>query len=303
MEIRNAGLKGRGVFALTPLSPGEVVLRESAVCYVGHILPGCSDHSDVEKKIRWAESFKPSNTTPEWLKLYIEHIVSSKSAIETGESHKGVARRLLDHYPMSEIQTWALAPKTPLASPDDVARVVLTNYFGVDLCYHRVHNNKRLPLGHALFRTASLINHSCKPNCTYAVTPKEIIVISIEHIQVGDEITIYYKNALEPQCLCGWCESSCKEDSTTLYMSTAAFMEGDGVAPELDTWLQHSIQDKHSLYLPDVAIIDLFRNCRIHPILVKMWSSQLHNYLNFLLELFPALASTKTKIRALMETI
>jgi uncharacterized protein len=50
------------------------------------------------------------------------------------------------------------------------------------------------------------LNHSCTPNCTYAITNERIMIYSCQEIAAGSELTIDYDYDpdidLEP-CLCG----------------------------------------------------------------------------------------------------
>jgi hypothetical protein len=47
-------------------------------------------------------------------------------------------------------------------------------------------------IGGAMYYYASLINHSCDPNCVIMPTPKQATVISLRPIKAGEEVTVSY---------------------------------------------------------------------------------------------------------------
>ncbi|CAG8608811.1 15820_t:CDS:10 [Funneliformis caledonium] len=224
LEIRMSDQSGRGLFALQNISPGALVMEDipySAVvddanffttcshCFMkGGKLSCCSACKLIHYCSKECQSNDWSNHQHE-CKVFVK--VQRKPPTSIRLLCRILMRRMSDPasfkeienlqsnrhlFKQEQIETFAqismvirdCVPKDALLSASELIELFCRfteNSFSIL-------DGEMIPNGVAVYPNASLINHSCRPNCIIVFEKSKMMVRCIEPIVIGQEITINY---------------------------------------------------------------------------------------------------------------
>jgi len=193
MEVKDCSTKlgkGKGVFATKDYNIGDLIMTDDSWVwktniYVAH---GNSSTLDQYRDRPWYDLYK------QW-------------KVNSGQDH--VTRRLItsclskDYKSILNLNrsnnSGKFYKKYNNADAKKIEEVLTSNVFNFACIplpnYISVkQGDSSMDPGQGLYPVASRINHSCKPNCSSFVTPRQIVIYAIDNIKCGDEITVYYQD-------------------------------------------------------------------------------------------------------------
>jgi hypothetical protein len=198
-EIKPAGDKGKGVFALQPISRGTLIMNEDPVVHIND------------------NNYQPTDILASFEALpgYLKDRFWDLASFHNKQNH---------HRPM---------PELPLnANPDmvrtwDMMKARSSRVKSVNSIFYA--NSVSTSPGAAVFLTASRINHSCIPNASYHFNnnTNKLEVRVVHNVDSGEELCISYVDASYPtnqrqltlrnsygfRCDCPACGDSFEADS------------------------------------------------------------------------------------------
>jgi hypothetical protein len=169
-EIKAAGNKGKGVFALQPILRGTLIMNEDPVIHIND-----NDYQPVDI----TASFE---VLPEYLKDRFWDLASFHNK---PKHHQQIPELPLNASP-DIVRTW------------DMMKVRTAKCKSVNSIFYA--NSVSTSPGAAIFLTASRVNHSCVPNASYHFNndTNKLEVRVVRDVAAGEELFISYVDATYP---------------------------------------------------------------------------------------------------------
>jgi hypothetical protein len=253
IHINSIGYRGRAVFAVKDIKPGEILIRESPLACV-----------PLESSPSATISLKFGKYASSPIEGNLLQYVSSKGFQGVGRTSILAARCLIKIAYSPHLRSWwdALVFHEPssskrnenvIASAEILQRLLTSS--APRLATRFTLNDLRIALlklaansftvttedlcecGHALYLKTSAINHSCEPNSLqWFDSDGNVVIRSLKNIQRGEEITISYLDLSRPTwwrkaellsygflCICSRCSMS---ESAEGYRCTSSSCKG-----------------------------------------------------------------------------
>ena len=128
-------------------------------------------------------------------------------------------------------------------------------------------------LGTGIYRTASLLNHSCVPNCIALFNGPQIVIRSLRDIQPNDELLITYVNLTDPsvtrkeelkegymfECKCTLCDEPEYSDMLMRSMRCELCKPVPCVQPIEDVMVEEEWTVRFKKHYPGAICFDIIR--------------------------------------------
>ena len=128
-------------------------------------------------------------------------------------------------------------------------------------------------LGTGIYRTASLLNHSCVPNCIALFNGPQIVIRSLKDIQPNDELLITYVNLTDPsvtrkeelkegymfECRCTLCDEPEYSDMLMRSMRCGLCKPVPCVQPIEDVMVEEEWTGRFKKHYPGAIYFDIIR--------------------------------------------
>ena len=255
VEIRTEGsVAGRGLFAMTDIKAGQIILCSKPQCSLFASEPGArvASKHDLRTGAKHLDDFGL------WRKLVnqLQHEPDLLSrVVQLQAKHAGLGTALLecDGKPVIDVfQVHDILAENKHRVPDP-SKISPKEEFGIVVV-----EEKDWEISGALYDLASYINHSCVPN-SYKVFVGDILLLrAIRPIKAGEELTISYVNLQEQKrreylkktwgidCRCPLCAAEASDDSKTAQSRVKASIEFIG---------RHAIAEVKSAAVPTDKIM------------------------------------------------
>jgi hypothetical protein len=193
VEIRGHRISAmdNGIYAIKPVNAWEMVLTEPSLVsftsddYDDFVEMGSQPTMMLVLKLARMPGFHP--------KWFEEHSFLQK---RFPPGHTAATMETTHAAQVQKIVTEAAKHGHAWISPAYVLNHIYPLTYNYDMICYEFMSGEVIHFGSALYWYASLLNHSCNPNCIALVRPNSICIVATRPIAVDEEITISYRPCL-----------------------------------------------------------------------------------------------------------